>query len=83
MNNAHHPTALMHEAWLRLAGSDQQTWENRAHFFGAAAEAMRGVHIGHSQRLEPQSRGQIRSAGFQAGLDHGESRRGSVRDGES
>ena len=45
MNNAHDPTALMHEAWLRLVGSDQQTWENRAHFFGAAAEAMRRILI--------------------------------------
>ncbi|HAB17255.1 MAG TPA: ECF-type sigma factor, partial [Verrucomicrobiota bacterium] len=32
-------TALVHEAWLRLVGSEQQTWQNRAHFFGAAAEA--------------------------------------------
>src|SRR5204863_2775087 len=34
-------TALVHEAWLRLAGSDQQQWRGRSHFFGAAAEAMR------------------------------------------
>ena len=33
------PTALVHEAWLRLVGSEQHTWQNRAHFFGAAAEA--------------------------------------------
>ena len=32
-------TALVHEAWLRLAGSEQQNWANRAHFFSAAAEA--------------------------------------------
>jgi DNA-directed RNA polymerase specialized sigma24 family protein len=31
------PTALVHEAWLRLGGNDQPTWQNRAHFFGAAA----------------------------------------------
>jgi RNA polymerase sigma factor (TIGR02999 family) len=35
------PTALVHDAWLRLVGAEQQTWQNRAHFFGAAAEAMR------------------------------------------
>jgi RNA polymerase sigma factor (TIGR02999 family) len=39
------PTALVHEAWLRLGGSDQQTWANRAHFFSAAAEAMRRILI--------------------------------------
>ncbi len=35
------PTALVHEAWLRLGGDTQPTWKNRAHFFSAAAEAMR------------------------------------------
>ena len=34
-------TVLVHEAWLRLAGSDRQQWRGRSHFFGAAAEAMR------------------------------------------
>ncbi|HEX9784419.1 MAG TPA: ECF-type sigma factor [Opitutaceae bacterium] len=35
------PTALVHEAWLRLGGDVPAAWENRRHFFGAAAEAMR------------------------------------------
>jgi len=39
------PTALVHEAWLRLGGDAQPTWENRAHFFSAAAEAMRRILI--------------------------------------
>src|SRR5438128_1982347 len=39
------PTALVHEAWLRLIGGEQPTFENRAHFFGAAAEAMRRILI--------------------------------------
>jgi RNA polymerase sigma factor (TIGR02999 family) len=39
------PTALVHEAWLRLGGSDQPAWANRAHFFAAAAEAMRRILI--------------------------------------
>lgn len=38
-------TALVHEAWLRLAGSDRQQWRGRSHFFAAAAEAMRRVLI--------------------------------------
>src|ERR1035437_2959808 len=44
------PTALVHEAWLRLAGPGQQTWQNRAHFFGAAAEAMRRILIDAARR---------------------------------
>jgi RNA polymerase sigma factor (TIGR02999 family) len=44
------PTALVHEAWLRLAGSEQHTWQNRAHFFGAAAEAMRRILIDNARR---------------------------------
>src|SRR5208337_2582097 len=39
------PTALVHEAWLRLAGSNRQQWRGRSHFFGAAAEAMRRILI--------------------------------------
>src|SRR5262245_14571079 len=35
------PTALVHEAWLRLVGSETPNFQNRAHFFSAAAEAMR------------------------------------------
>ncbi|HEY5809739.1 MAG TPA: ECF-type sigma factor [Povalibacter sp.] len=39
------PTALVHEAWMRLGGADQPDWQNRAHFFAAATEAMRNVLI--------------------------------------
>lgn len=39
------PTALVHEAWLRLGGDDQADWDNRGHFFAAAAEAMRRILI--------------------------------------
>ena len=38
-------TALVHEAWLRLGGGQQPDWQNRAHFFAAAAEAMRRILI--------------------------------------
>lgn len=44
------PTALVHEAWLRLTGSEQQTWKNQGHFFAAAAEAMRRILIDHARR---------------------------------
>src|SRR5690242_7498101 len=43
-------TALVHEAWLRLAGSDQQQWRGRSHFFRAAAEAMRRVLVDNARR---------------------------------
>jgi RNA polymerase sigma factor (TIGR02999 family) len=44
------PTALVHEAWLRLGGAPDQTWDSRAHFFGAAAEAMRRILIETARR---------------------------------
>jgi len=43
------PTALVHEAWLRLGG-DTSEWENTAHFFGAAAQAMRRILIDRARR---------------------------------
>jgi RNA polymerase sigma factor (TIGR02999 family) len=44
------PTALVHEAWLRLGADRQIEWQNRAHFFGAAAEAMRRILIDRARR---------------------------------
>ena len=43
--NTLQPTAVVHEAWLRLAGHQNQEWDGRAHFFAAAAEAMRRILI--------------------------------------
>jgi RNA polymerase sigma factor (TIGR02999 family) len=51
------PTALVHEAWLRLGGDDQPTWQNRAHFFGAAAEAMRRILIDAARRRAARRHG--------------------------
>lgn len=51
------PTALVHEAWLRLMGGQNQSWENRAHFFGAAAEAMRRILIERARRKSRLKRG--------------------------
>ena len=39
------PTALVHEAWLRLVTEGDRTWQNRAHFFRAAAQAMRRILV--------------------------------------
>lgn len=43
------PTALVHEAWLRLVGKGDCSWQNRAHFFGAAAQAMRRILVDRSR----------------------------------
>ena len=44
------PTALVHEAWLRLVGEAQPVFENRGHFFSAAAEAMRRILVENARR---------------------------------
>ena len=44
------PTALVHEAWLRLVGDANQNWKSRAYFFAAAAEAMRRILVEHARR---------------------------------
>lgn len=44
------PTALVHEAWLRLAGDSMPSWDNRRHFFAAAAEAMRRILVERARR---------------------------------
>src|SRR5947199_6938047 len=51
------PTALVHEAWLRLGGEDQPAWQNRAHFLTAAAEAMRRILVESARRKLRLKRG--------------------------
>ena len=51
------PTALVHEAWLRLGGDAQPAWQNRAHFFAAAAEAMRRILVERARRRTALKRG--------------------------
>src|SRR5688572_1867731 len=51
------PTALVHEMWLKLVDSRSQSWQNRAQFFGAAAEAMRRILIARARRKGRQRRG--------------------------
>lgn len=51
------PTALVHEAYLRLLRSEPQSWENRRHFFSAAAEAMRRILIEHARSRHRIKRG--------------------------
>lgn len=50
-------TALVHEAWLRLGGDAQPDWQNRRHFFGAAAEAMRRILVDRARRRQAARHG--------------------------
>src|SRR2546422_4284279 len=51
------PTALVHEAWIRLGGDAQTAWQNRAHFLAAAAEAMRRILVENARRKLRLKRG--------------------------
>ncbi len=51
------PTALVHEAYLRLAGQREITWQNRAHFFGVAAQLMRRILVDHARARQAEKRG--------------------------
>lgn len=51
------PTALVHEAWIRLGADHQPDWKNRAQFFSAAAEAMRRILIDSARRRLAERRG--------------------------
>src|ERR1044071_7467099 len=50
-------TALVHEAWLRLTGDEKRQWNDRAHFFAAAAEAMRRILVDNARRKRTERHG--------------------------
>jgi RNA polymerase sigma factor (TIGR02999 family) len=50
-------TALVHEAYLRLIGEEPQSWQNRGHFFAAAAEAMRRILVDHARHKQARKCG--------------------------
>jgi RNA polymerase sigma factor (TIGR02999 family) len=58
------PTALVHEAWLRLTSNENVRWDGRSHFFGAAAEAMRRILIDSARRKQA-----VRHGGNQERVD--------------
>ena len=60
-------TALVHEAYLRLVGDEPQSWENRGHFFAAAAEAMRRILVERARR-----RGSLKQGGGQCRVEMAE-----------
>jgi RNA polymerase sigma factor (TIGR02999 family) len=51
------PTALVHEAYMRLVGPGEVTWESRSHFFGAAAQAIRRILTDHARARDSLKRG--------------------------
>ena len=51
------PTALIHEAYLRMAGDSDKQWQNRSHFYGIAAKAMRHVLVDHARAGTSAKRG--------------------------
>ena len=50
------PTALVHEAYLRLVGQQRVAWQNRAHFFGVAAQMMRRILVDHARGRRAKKR---------------------------
>lgn len=60
VNHTLQATALVHEAYVRLLGREAASWDNRAHFFGAAARAMRQILVDHARRVESAKRGDRR-----------------------
>jgi RNA polymerase sigma-70 factor (ECF subfamily) len=50
-------TALIHEAYLRLVGQEEKRWQNRAHFFGVAAQAMRHILVDYARARQTAKRG--------------------------
>jgi RNA polymerase sigma factor (TIGR02999 family) len=52
------PTALVHEAYLRLVDQRSADWQNRAHFFGVAARVMRRILVDHARRQAAKKRGE-------------------------
>src|SRR5207249_3852049 len=51
------PNALVHEAWLRLTRDDKRKWNDRTHFFAAAAEAMRRILVDNARRKRTERHG--------------------------
>jgi RNA polymerase sigma-70 factor, ECF subfamily len=63
------PTALVHEAYLRLIEQRETTWKNRAHFFGVAAQLMRRILVDHARsRLRDKRGGELQKVSLDEGL---------------
>lgn len=67
-------TALVHEAYMRLIGGEPTSWQNRAHFFGACANAMRQILVDHARRRDAHKRGGGAAKASLDGIDAADSR---------
>lgn len=56
-NHTLQPTALIHEAYVRLVAGEMPDWQNRAHFFGVAARLMRQILVDHARTIKASKRG--------------------------
>ncbi len=63
------PTALVHEAFLKLVGDSGAGWENRAHFFGIAANVMRRILVDHARKHNAKKRGGGDVVRLETGMD--------------
>ncbi len=69
------PTALVHEAYLRLIDQTQVDWQNRAHFFGVAAQMMRRILVDHAKTKQRDKRGGgALNLSLDEALDYGQER---------
>lgn len=66
------PTALVHEAYIRLVNWENVSWQNRAHFFALAAEAMRHILVDHARRRTAKKRGSGKLVALDDGLSFGQ-----------
>jgi RNA polymerase sigma factor (TIGR02999 family) len=74
-NHTLQTTAIINEAYLRLAANSDNDWDNRAHFFGVAAKAMRHVLVDHARTRRTAKRGgQVRIEQLIDGVDIGAAR---------
>jgi RNA polymerase sigma-70 factor, ECF subfamily len=71
-------TELIHEAYLKIAKRDQQNWQNRAHFFGVAAKAMRHILVDYARSKQRQKRGGVQERVSLA--DHMSTSRDQIRE---
>jgi len=56
-NHTFQTTELVHEAFIRLTGNENLSWQNRAHFFGIAAQSMRQILVDHARKRNAKKRG--------------------------
>jgi RNA polymerase sigma-70 factor, ECF subfamily len=68
------PTALVHEAYMRLAGEDSIAWKDRGHFFGIAARAMRLILVDSARKHYSQKRGSGRKVPLEDEIAYSESK---------